>query len=191
MSFLKSLLKLFHKQKRIEKTRFYHIHTNGNYDEMWQEGKILNISSDNPFWTFAINYVPNGQTIDHLREYQMLIRELGLEYIREKKFPNYPSRKHCIWLVGHKQNQLDYWIEQLKENEVTLFEVETLGGKLFKGRNALLPIPSNSFKEIIEKSLSYWQCNQKIEYEDEEYLYEGKIKIIKKIPKPRLLQQHI
>ena len=121
----------------------------------------------------------------------MVKRELGLEYIREKKFPNYPSRKHCICLVGHKQNQLDYWIEQLKENEVTLFEVETLGGKLFKERNALLPIPSNSFKEIIEKSLSYWQCNQKIEYEDEEYLYEGKIKIIKKIPKPRLIQQHI
>ncbi len=163
-------------------TRFYHIHKVGNYDEQWKEGNKINVSYDNPFWTFSMNIVL-GCPCTPLNEYQMLLRELGMEYVREKFFPKYPSRKKCIWLIRPEETQLRYWSKQIDRSDTYIFEIETLGGKIFKGRNGLLPAPNSSYKEITEKAMNYWQCDPNTECLDDEYLYEGIIRIVREIPR--------
>ena len=168
--------------------RFYHIHKIDpgiGYDNLWQVGKEIKTVDINPFWNVAVNYSANrGGKI--ITEYQYLLRELSLEIIREREHVNYPSRKRCIWLIRPEENQLLFWVKELGAgpSNYKIFEVEIdkESGKLFKGRNGFLPNLEDCFNNMIESAKKYWNYDQNKQLFDDEYLYEGKLKIIREIP---------
>lgn len=188
--------------------RMYHIHKLNNNDEMWKVGNEFEVGNEkNNFTKFSFNfesniliegvkypyknvydyYEQNGNILGKINllneanifisEYQILVRELGMEEIRRSMFPKLPSRQSCIWLC--RKEQINYWKKFINE-EVEVFEVE-INNNVFKTRNSLIPLPTDSYQKILEKSKLYWNENNMDENEDDEYLYVGKLKIIKKI----------
>ena len=45
----------------------------------------------------------------------------------------------------------------------------------------MIVAPSNSYNKMKEMAKKYWEYEEKTEQEDDEYLYIGKIKIIKEL----------
>ena len=93
-------------------------------------------------------------------------------------FNSLPSRTSCIWLC--KEKQLKFWQEQLKEDNYKIFMIEVFG-KTFKSNNNMIVAPSDSYKQMREMAKKYWGYKEKTEKEDDEYLYVGKIKVIKEL----------
>lgn len=114
---------------------------------------------------------------DFINEYQLLIRELGMEEIRKNFYPHLPSRQKCIWLC--RKNQINYW-KKFISGEIEIFEVEIFDIP-FKSRNSLISLPSDSYNTILDKAQLYWSEKNYVDNEDDEYLYVGKLKIINKI----------
>lgn len=109
-------------------------------------------------------------------------RELALEECRKQFYPELPSRLHSIWVAEEKQ--LPFWKEQFNENDTELFELE-LNGNLFKSSDKFLPNDYLRMHEINEQSKKYWDPKFETEEEDNkaEYLFQGKVKILKKVNK--------
>lgn len=111
-------------------------------------------------------------------------REMALEEVRKKHFPNLPSRRHCIWVCDDKAK--DFWSRSLvpahiSSHTLSLFEV-SLTGKLFKSAENLLPGDNLSYEECLDASFNYWNPDQsKIDEERAEYLFNGKLKVLKNV----------
>ena len=187
---------------------FYHIHKKKYDDIIWNVGNIIEFGKeDNFFWKECINFksmisidnvkYPFGNVYnyytdnnmfkkqiellsianEYMIEYQLLLREIGLEKIRNELFINLPSRQKCIWLC--KESQFPFWIKSIKGN-YDIYKVR-IHGNAFKSKNSLLPLPADSFNEILEKSKLYWSYDSDDENEDDEYLYVGKVELCEKI----------
>lgn len=184
---------------------FYHIHKNGVHDDKWQIGNILE-TMQNEFIKCSFDFaayldvydqtsVPLINAIEHaqqigdvlgqikllsiaksfITEYQILVRELAFENIRKKEFKNLPSRYNCIYLC--RMDQIKYWEKRLKLQNYTIYKIE-IYDEPFKSRDILLPKPHESYNSICKKAKVYWQYNNTQNFEDDEYLYEGKFKIL-------------
>ena len=107
-------------------------------------------------------------------------RELMLEKYREDNNPKLPSRLHSIWLTD--KESLNFWKEQLKNSgKLKLYRV-SITGNLFKSSDSFIPNDELTTKEMYEASSIYW--NPIFSEENlckAEYLFQGKIKILKKI----------
>ena len=116
-----------------------------------------------------------------LKCYSTLQRELVLEEVRKRFFPELPSRKNALYLCDH--NQLEYWKDELtiKGKNIDLFKVEVTGN-LFKSSDILLPDNSESINTMFEQAKKYWEADlTNISDEETEYLFNGKVKILEKI----------
>lgn len=113
-----------------------------------------------------------------ISEYQILLREIVYEEIRRDYFNNLPSRTSCIWLC--KERQLKFWQERLKGNNYKIFIIKVFG-ETFKSNNSMIVAPSESYEKMKEMAKKYWGYKEKIEKEDDEYLYVGKIQVIKEL----------
>lgn len=184
---------------------FYHIHKCGIHDDDWQIGKVLE-TNQNEFTKFSFDFAPyidiynqtnvplinaieyaqeikdiKGQIMllseakSCINEYQILIRELVLEDIRRRKFENLPSRHNCIYLC--REDQIEYWEKHLRSQNYVIYKIE-IYGEPFKSRDKLLPKPHESYNSICKQANIYWQYNNSKNFEDDEYLYEGKFKIL-------------
>lgn len=192
-----------------EKDIFYHIHKNGIHDEEWKIGNVINIDQNdfirfslnysikqnipginNESYRDEVIRVQKlcdineqsnllSNSIYIINEYQLLIRELAFEEIRQKEFNHLPSRQKCIWLC--RKDQLKFWIRNLESKDYTVFKIE-IYGRTFKTRDFLIPSQNDSYNEMLEKARQYWQYNNDEDYEDDEYLYEGNFKIIDSVP---------
>lgn len=186
---------------------FYHIHKINNKDEVWKVENELEIGKDNnKFFEESMNFeskilmdnkkYPFKNVYEHylstkniqgelkllddannfINEFQILIRELGMEEIRRNLFPQIPSRQKCIWLC--RKEQINYWKNRIS-GKIDIFKVEIFD-EPFKTRESFIPLPSDSYNEILRKSKEYWQGVDNTLNEDDEYLYVGKLKIIDK-----------
>lgn len=113
-----------------------------------------------------------------INEYQILLRENVYEEIRKKYFNDLPSRTCCIWLC--KEEQLKFWKSQLKEYNYKIFMIKVFGST-FKSNNNMIVSPSDSYIEMEKMARKYWKYKENEEKEDDEYLYIGKIEVIKEV----------
>lgn len=188
---------------------FYHIHKKGNLDNEWKAGNTIDFGKEyNQFFLESLlinskiiykdkeypienlyNYFINNNDYNSilkltnnynalLSEYQILIRELGLEQIRNKYYPNLPTRQKCIWLC--RNNQIDYWKKRINDDNIKIFKIKIFN-KPSRFNEARLPLPSDSYSEILKKAKDYWTYNNEFEDEKDEYLYIGKITILEEI----------
>ncbi len=192
-------------EKKKNSKIFYHIHKCGFHDDEWKIGKILEITK-NEFIKFSLDFTPYINIYDKtsvplidainyvqelndtkaqiellslakncINEYQILIRELAFEEIRRKKFENLPSRYNCIFLC--RKDQIEYWKKRLNHQDYIVYKIE-IYGEPFRSREKLLSKPYESYNSICKHALAYWQYNSSKNFEDDEYLYEGKFKIL-------------
>lgn len=103
--------------RTVKNETFFHFSTSTNY----QEGKSYSFGNKlNNFYRFYENYNP-AITADEaeknliLSEYTKYIRECIFEEVRQKEFPDYPSRTKCIWLAPPSLESLKFWRAQLPE----------------------------------------------------------------------------
>jgi hypothetical protein len=116
-----------------------------------------------------------------LVNYSTLQRELILEEVRKKFYPELPSRKNIIYLCDF--NQIEHWKNKLTKSggNIDLFKVEVTGN-LFKSSDILLPDDSESVNTMFEQAKKYWEADlSNISDNQSEYLFQGKVKILKKI----------
>lgn len=109
-------------------------------------------------------------------------RESMLEQYRKDNNPGLPSRLHSIWLADNKS--LDFWKKQFNiTKELVLYKV-SVTGNLFKSSDSFIPDDLLTTKEMYDVSYNYW--NPAFKEEDlckAEYLFQGKVKVLKKINK--------
>ena len=110
-------------------------------------------------------------------------REMALEQIREKYYPNLPSRKHSVWLCD--ENSLEFWYDQISkhgEYEIDLFKV-LVTGKIFKSSDIYIPDSNVNYEENLKQAKQYWNPKNMTEEAEKkaEYIFQGKLKILSKI----------
>ena len=119
---------------------------------------------------------------DIITKADMYNRELMLENYRKENNPKLPSRLHSIWLAD--KESLNFWEGQLNgRRKLKLYRV-SVTGNLFKSSDSFIPDDELNAKEMYEASSNYW--NPTFKEEDlckAEYLFQGKVKVLKKINK--------
>ena len=87
------------------------------------------------------------------------IRELVVEMIRLKKFPNYPSRLNCLY-VSESYEDIIKWkqiFESYKRNIVQIVKLNA-NGNYFAGDGDLLPKEDAiSLDKKINQAITYWE----------------------------------
>ena len=148
-------------------------------------------NKNNVPWTNVYDYLLKSGQLNYINackllefaniiisEYQMLLRENTYEEIRTKNFSYLPSRTRCIWLC--KEKQLEFWKKQLCGKKYKIFKVKVFG-ETFKSNNNMIVVPSTSYNKTKEMAQKYWNYKSNEEKENDEYLYIGKIEVIKEI----------
>ena len=117
----------------------------------------------------------------YLNNQPLNLREYILETIRREEFPNLISRAHCLFLFD--KPSLKYWNDTLNNEKKTLFKLE-VSGTAFCGHACLLPQTSKKIYTQEYQARCYWQNKlQDNPYHitnDREYLFQGKVKVLKK-----------
>ena len=111
-----------------------------------------------------------------------LLREYVLENIRRLEFPNLISRANCLYLTNKKS--LEYWKDIFSDIETTTFQVE-VNGIYFCSHACLLPEKNRNILTQEWQARQYWKNNLKANKNaiknDMEYLFKGKVKVLKKL----------
>ena len=156
---------------------------NKMYDEVYKsEFKLDEIDANE----LLINKKKNKDTKFTIEEFETILntvnndafvmRELALEEVRKKKYPNYPSRLNCLYVTKEKEDAIN-WSNILKRNKKECKQVLTLEctGELFIGDGNLMKRQNLSYKKHLEIADRYW--NNTIN-ENLEYLFYGEAKVI-------------
>lgn len=116
-----------------------------------------------------------------LSEANIYNRERALEDYRKLMCPELPSRIHSIWLSD--KISLPFWKQQLGySNELNLYKI-SLDGIIFKSSDAFLPDDYMTVSEMYQAAEFYWhpKFKTKLQKERAEYLFQGEIKVLKKL----------
>lgn len=187
----------------------YHFHKNKEHDMLWQERGSIVIPKDFKSATYQryldFNCAVDGRNyhdqiadvfqygcidLDDINEllkrgYQVSFnanefkRETAMENFRLANCPNLPSRLHCVYLTDEKG--VEAWSRKFGNADLTLYRVEA-EGNIFKTNEQLIPDEELSYEKVYNKSFKYWipKFDKAPDYTNE-YLVQGKIKILEKI----------
>ena len=192
--------------------KMYNYHRSNEYDSLWVPGNTFIIDGNTRnFYNSKTEKIPHIDTIleglysrlyyidsdmspeerieyikniqNQIFSYERIVRELALEDARLKYAPFKPSRLTSIWLT--KEDALEYWGQVIKDSE--LYEV-SVTGKLFHTSSEQLPLVSEqrSYYEMVRNCKKYWRPSISLFTSDktkDEYLFQGKVKVLKKIEK--------
>lgn len=109
-------------------------------------------------------------------------RELALEEVRKRYYPQYPSRIACLYVSKNLEDArkwADYFIE-LGRNTYQIVELQN-DGNFFTGdaNNCWYECPTK--KEALNRARYYWQNKPNEQYKEPIYetIIDGKIKVVK------------
>ncbi len=120
--------------------------------------------------------------------YDIMLRELALEQVRQKSFPDKPSRLHCMYLSMTKEIALKNIDSMVKNNTrgAKIFQVVAvkLNGNLHKAAGRVTR-ESESFNHYAEKAVEYWSQTDLKDEDVMEVLFEGEAEIVEIIKEYR------
>lgn len=120
-----------------------------------------------------INFLyDNLKTIS--KETAFYIREQVFEDVREREYPNLPSRQKCLWVTG--KEKIPYWKTIHSSGTQYLLTLE-LEGDLFCGDDYWLTANTFSSEVYEERAKHYW-TGEKSSSPNEEYLFCGKATVV-------------
>lgn len=122
-------------------------------------------------------------SIAHILEYyDVAIKEIALEEVRKDKFPNLPSRLHCMYLSISKdivlQNIKSMANNREKNGKVFQAVAVKLNGVIFKAGKVYVSREAKSYNYYKEKAIAYWKQKDLRDEEVEEILFEGEAEIV-------------
>jgi len=171
-SYLGDILKCFSttiydSEKSLHRVLNYYLSNNNLSNLTFNQIKIL--------LTDSRNIIANAN---------MYMREMMMEEYRKKYFHNLPSRLHSIWVCDKKQ--ICYWNNELNlegsNRRLSVYQV-LLNGNLFETSDEFIPDSNLTSIETFNESERYWNPKFLSENNKErkEYLFQGNVKILKKL----------
>ena len=180
--------------KRIEQSTTYYT-KDKKHDELFSSLRYnINRLKDPKFIEELANLSKNGivDSAENLSDYFDMIlgifknylirdREYILECVRQKYYPELPSRYHSIWICDERSK--NHWNKYLCRDKV-LYEV-SLTGRLFKSSDSFIPDYRQELYVMEELAHRYWNPKFETEKQEDEaeYLFQGNVKILKRINK--------
>ena len=110
--------------------------------------------------------------------YNMLVRELIWEEIREKEFPDAPSRQRCLWLIEDEAS-LNLWTKKLATSQPSDWQTLRVAatGLAHIADATLLLGSSEALSTTRDKARSYWRGDMSPNPE-REVIFEGEIQVV-------------
>lgn len=194
---------------KVENKSLYHIHRSEYMNDLWYVGNefIIDESYDTFFYLRLLEEEKrlidryNDYDIDYiiaimeemkskdvvsedisydfdkmLNSYYFLRREKALEEGRKMFNPSVPSRLHSLFCT--EKSDIAYWSKMIGGNLFKIFSLE-LDGNIFLSSDLFLPDKNLLYDIQVEKSKLYWKANINSGDLRKEYLFRGKVKIIK------------
>ena len=117
-----------------------------------------------------------------LEGYDVIVKELAIEEVRRKLFPEFPSRFHCMYLSQNKTTALKNIksFASLPGRDNMTFQVVAvkLNGKIFKAGRVYMSREGQSYNYYYEKAKEYWSQSHLEDVEVKEILFEGTAEIV-------------
>lgn len=162
------------------KKYYYHLVSNNN----WQVGDEIEIGAEgygmwNDVYNFsAMNEINTAADKDRvIEEYDFIIRELAAEEVRQKEFPNLPSRLRCLWLcedIADCEKRVSEFRRLGREvNQIVKVE---LNGTILNVNPENLPKSRKTYNEYKQCARKFFTDNQK--REGSVIMFVGKLKVV-------------
>ena len=121
--------------------------------------------------------------IAHMLEgYDVIVKELATEQVRQEMFADHPSRMHCMYLSLDKETALKNIKEfaKLPGREHMSFQVVAvkLNGVIFKAGQVYMSREGESYNYYYDKAKEYWSQKNLQDDEVKEVLFEGTAEIV-------------
>lgn len=117
-----------------------------------------------------------------LEYYDVLVKEIALEEVRKEKYPNLPSRLHCMYLSLSKEIALKNLKSMAgsrdKNGKVFQAVAVKLNGTIFKAGKVYVNREGKSYNYYKDKAVAYWKQKGLKEEEVKEILFEGTAEIV-------------
>lgn len=115
---------------------------------------------------------------EFLSAYIKVVREMHFENVRTKKFPELPSRLHCIWLTESVEDAR-YWVNRLSDRvNCRIFRVE-VNGRMHKANEGHLSQEAEPYECTLRRANEYWSgvtSNGR-----NEILFEGGLRVLEHV----------
>lgn len=130
-------------------------------------------------------------TIAHkLEAYDVLVKELAIEEVRQAHFKDFPSRLHCMYLSINKELALKniHSMATSREKKGKQFQAVAvkLNGKIFKAGRTYMSREGESYNYYREKAFDYWNQQNLTDSEVKEVLFEGTAEIVEILEEIRI-----
>lgn len=147
------------------------------FDENNHSGVYKRINSEKE----KIDKIYNGEKVDITDDIEKALREFALEEVREKEYPDYPSRLSCLY-VSNSLEEAEFWYDMfIKQGRPTfqLVKVE-VEGRSFTGDAWNCFKGTENIEENYKLARRYWnnEKNNQGEKPIVETLVDGKIKVV-------------
>ena len=117
-----------------------------------------------------------------LEYYDVFVKELALEEVRANKFPDLPSRLHCMYLSISKDIALQNIESMSKNTEKNGSQFQAiavkLNGTIFKAGKFYMTRESESYEYYKEKAYGYWSQKDLRDDAVKEILFEGEAEVV-------------
>ena len=165
--------------EQVKNKVFYHI---GNFDS----GQTYKIGEQlNPFFDYFNHFgypepIEWPQIKQLLNDYQLYIRERIFEDIRLEKFPEYPSRMTCLWILppDHLTERITFWKKQITHPNKKICKLSCTG-IIHIGDEAFLSSRFGYLPSYREDAIQYWSGKFKSSSSiHQEVIFKGIISVI-------------
>lgn len=202
---------------KINNKIYYHIATNGHFkvgdklhfeNELNGQSRIFDFDFTNngtPLYKLAFDSSKKGIFKDKklmfelskaLSNYDLFMRETALEEVRKEKFPDFPSRFHCMFLTETKEDMLrafnkyktmknsNKYFKTLSirnKNDTYQALAVKLNGTAFFVKDCSISREGVSYNEYKKKAVEFWSQNQKSKNKTKEIIFIGDAEIVEVI----------
>lgn len=147
-------------------------------DETWESGVYRRVMEKLPMVEQIYN-APKSWEGKELEHHTMVaLRELALEHVRRERFPQYPSRLHCLYVSESlkESRQWGMFFAQLGRPTYHIVKLEISGRKFVGNANLCFQGTPNRERNL-ELAGRYWQVSPDLSGERPvwEILVDGKV----------------
>lgn len=129
----------------------------------------------------AIDKIYNNEKVEITEDIAKALREFALEEVRQKEYPNYPSRLSCLY-ASNTQEEAEFWYNVFIEQKRHTFQIVKLevDGPSFTGDAWNCFQGTADIKDNYSKARNYWSNNKNERGEKPIYetLISGRIKVV-------------
>ena len=112
------------------------------------------------------------------------LREMAMEEYRKNNCDNLPSRLHSLFACT--EEGVNFWMNHIRDNSSDIYRIDVYD-EPFVSNEVLLPSEKLSYGDKIDASYKYFHPTKKdLNGVTDEYLVQGKVKIIEKVGSIRM-----